>query len=128
MGRWGGRLNPPAALVFWPFCHSDTDAVLQDHRVPLRHFVMERSKSQRDAVAWAGSPRTGPRIQAPPPLLPQQNYTNGQDVMITGDQVKHTSVNGSGLQQETFRILRQGSEYGSQKAELPAGPQTPDLY
>ena len=79
-------------------------------------------------MAWAGSPRTGPRIQAPPPLLPQQNYTNGQDVMITGDQVKHTSVNGSGLQQETFRILRQGSEYGSQKAELLAGPQTPDLY
>ena len=75
-----------------------------------------------------GHQELGLESRPPPPLLPQPNYINGQDVMITGDEVKHTRIDGSGLQQETFGILRQGSEYGSLQAELCAGPQPPDLY
>lgn len=57
--------DPTAARVFWPFDHSNTDAVLQDHWVQLSHLIMERSEAQRDGMAYAGSPRrTGPRIQA----------------------------------------------------------------
>ena len=56
--------DPTPARVFWPFDHSNTDAVLQDHWVQP-HLIMERSEAQRDGMACAGSPRrTGPRTQA----------------------------------------------------------------